>query len=155
MNGKNGKDIVVKVPLGTVVREISPLQRKIVVANLDKQEKMLIASGGLGGRGNREYPSISKKEKGASGVFKKLELELKLIADIGLVGYPNAGKSSLLGSLSRACPKVASYPFTTLQPYIGVVEYIDGLTLTVADLPGLIEGAHANKGLGHNFLRHI
>jgi GTP-binding protein len=120
----------------------------------------VIAKGGNGGRGNTRFASSVNRapmicEEGEPGDELELELELKTIADIGLVGYPNAGKSTLLGKLSHAHPKVAPYPFTTLHPVVGVVEFPDFTRITIADIPGLIDGAHDNIGLGHSFLRHI
>ena len=155
MDGAGGKDIYVKVPLGTQIREINKFGKTRLLASFDTEDSVLIAEGGKGGRGNKEFQYITQKEKGAPGKEKTLELELKLIADIGLVGYPNAGKTSLLAALTRACPKIASYPFTTLQPYVGIIDFIDGYRISVADMPGIIEGAHAGKGLGHEFLKHI
>ena len=155
MDGAGGKSEVIQVPLGTIVREINRFGKKRLLANFDEEGKVLVAEGGKGGRGNKDHPSVSEKEKGVEGRAKLLELELKLIADIGLVGYPNAGKTTLLAALTRACPKIASYPFTTLQPYVGVIDFVDGFRISVADMPGIIEGAHAGKGLGHEFLKHI
>ena len=155
MNGVGGKNIIISVPVGTYVREINRFGKKRLLANLDTPGKVLIAEGGKGGRGNKEFSQITTKEVGEPGKSKIIELELKLIADIGFVGYPNAGKTSLLAALTRACPKIASYPFTTLQPYIGIIDFIDGFRISVADMPGIIEGAHAGKGLGHDFLKHI
>lgn len=155
MDGAGGKNCTIKVPIGTIVREVNKLGKKRTLANFDTAGKVLISEGGKGGRGNKEFPNVTEKEKGEEGKAKTLELELKLIADIGLVGYPNAGKTSLLASLTRACPKIASYPFTTIQPYVGVIDFIDGFRISVADMPGIIEGAHAGKGLGYEFLKHI
>lgn len=111
-----------------------------------------MAQGGLGGAGNFKDKQITILEKGTFGEQREFELRLKLIADIGFIGYPNAGKSTLLSALTRAFPKIAHYPFTTLRPYIGQVKFVDDTKLIIADLPGIIEGAHANKGLGHEFL---
>lgn len=150
-NGRNGFDTVVEVPVGTVVFSLENGE-KILRADLVTEEQTLcIASGGAGGKGNsRDLPA----EPGQEGEEKTLLLELKLLADVGLIGYPNAGKSTLLGAISRAKPKVAEYPFTTLIPHLGVVETKER-SLTVADIPGLIKGAHEGKGLGDEFLRHI
>lgn len=155
MNGAGGKDMFISVPLGTIVKEVNKLGKSRTLGILNTEGKLLIAQGGKGGRGNRSTPEITEHEKGEEGKTKKLQLELKLIADIGFVGYPNAGKTSLLASLTRACPKIASYPFTTLKPYIGILEFIDGKRISIADMPGIIEGASEGKGLGFEFLRHI
>ncbi|MBE6357126.1 MAG: GTPase ObgE [Lentisphaerae bacterium] len=158
MHGKNADPITVKVPVGTVIRDLATGE---ILADLDTPgAKAVVAKGGRGGRGNARFASSTnraprKRELGFPGEEKQLELELKLIADAGLVGYPNAGKSTLLTRISGARPKVAAYPFTTLHPVIGVVEYPDYVRINVADIPGLIDGAHANVGLGHEFLRHI
>lgn len=155
MDGIGGKDIYIKVPIGTYVKEVNKFGKTRLLANLDTEIQVLVAEGGKGGRGNKDHPSITQKEKGVAGKEKVIELELKLIADIGLVGYPNAGKTTLLAGLTRACPKIASYPFTTLQPYVGLIDFIDGFRVSVADMPGIIEGAHLGRGLGHEFLKHI
>lgn len=172
--GARGRHTVVRVPCGTVVKEVlrngasgrdSRYYERVQVCDLDEPlSYYTAATGGKPGLGNSVQAGRARKSSSASGNFRApghqgdqcyYELELKTIADVGLVGYPNAGKSTLLGGLSRAQPKVAAYPFTTLHPTVGRVEFTDAASLTVADLPGLIEGAHANKGLGHEFLRHI
>ena len=158
MHGRNGKDLVLKVPLGTIVRDLSTGE---TIADLDSPGiRHLIATGGKGGKGNARFLSNFNRaprehEPGAPGEEKEIELELKTIADAGLVGFPNAGKSTLLRAISNAIPKVAAYPFTTLHPIVGVAEFPDFYRFRIADIPGLIDGAHRNVGLGHEFLRHI
>ncbi len=156
--GHKGDDLILKVPVGTVVRDLDSGE---VIADLDENgAQAIVANGGRGGRGNIHFATSTNRaprkfESGREGEERQLELELKMIADAGLVGYPNAGKSTLISNLSDARPKVAPYPFTTLHPVGGVVEYPDYRRLTLADIPGLIDGAHRNVGLGHAFLRHI
>jgi len=156
--GRGGDPLVVKVPCGTLVR--AEADGKILHDLVEEGERFTLVRGGKGGRGNAAFTSSTRQaprivEEGQPGEEGIFFLELRLIADAGLVGYPNAGKSTLLSRLSRARPKIASYPFTTLSPVLGILENDEGERLTIADIPGLIEGAHANVGLGHDFLRHV
>ncbi len=157
-DGKGGKDVVIKVPLGTVI--IDHGSKKILFDMDENSLSAVLAKGGKGGKGNSNFAtSINQTprfaEKGKPGEYKKVILELKLIADVGLVGFPNSGKSTLISTITEARPKIADYPFTTLKPNLGIVRYKDYQSFTVADIPGIIEGAHEGKGLGHQFLRHI
>jgi len=156
--GANGRDVVMRCPPGTVIKEFpggEPVSDLVEDGQCCK-----VAAGGRGGRGNTHFKSSTNQaprtaEKGGKGEERALELELKMIADVGLVGYPNAGKSTLLSKISAARPKIAPYPFTTREPHLGVVRYGDYSSFVAADIPGLMEGAHRNVGLGHAFLRHI
>jgi len=155
--GRSGADVVLPVPPGTVIREVGGAVLGEVLAHGDE---IVVARGGRGGKGNAFFATSTHQsprewQPGEEGEQRSLELELKLIADVGLVGKPNAGKSTLLSVISAARPKIADYPFTTLSPNLGVVQLSDARTFVVADIPGIIEGAHEGKGLGLQFLRHV
>lgn len=156
--GKDGEDVYIDVPLGTIVRD-SETNEVLFEITRDKEEKILL-EGGMGGRGNWHFKSPTNQtpryaQPGVSGQEGWFQLELKLLADVGLVGFPNAGKSTLLSVITSAKPKIADYPFTTLKPNLGIVQYRDFKSFVMADIPGIIEGAAEGKGLGHRFLRHI
>ncbi len=157
-HGKNGSDCIIILPPGTIV---SNMDTNEIIADLTKiEDEFILASGGKGGRGNKRFATSTNRaprhsQPGIPGIELKLKLELKLLADVGLVGLPNAGKSTLISSISAARPKIADYPFTTLTPTLGMVDPPFGEPFAVADIPGLIEGAHQGIGLGIKFLKHI
>lgn len=157
-NGKNAKDVIIKVPQGTIIKDNDT---GLILADLKNHgDEVVVAYGGRGGRGNTAFktqsnPAPNFAENGEPGEFRNLKIELKLLADVGLVGMPSVGKSTIISMVSKAKPKIAAYHFTTLHPNLGVVKVKDGRSFTIADLPGLIEGASLGEGLGDKFLKHI
>jgi len=157
-SGSNGKDEIIRVPVGTVVKDSDTNQ--ILYESINDGDKKIVVEGGKGGLGNWNFKSPTNQtpryaQPGICGVEKKLTIELKVLADVGLVGLPNSGKSTLLSVLTDAKPKIANYEFTTLKPNLGIVKHRDYNTFVISDIPGIIEGASKGKGLGHHFLRHI
>ncbi len=157
-HGKKGSDHLFYVPVGSIIKDAE--SGEVIADLVQEHERIVVAKGGKGGGGNVHYATSTNRAprragKGEPGEERWLLIELKLLADVGLIGLPNAGKSTLLSRLSAANPKVAAYPFTTLEPQLGVLQFDDGRQCIIADIPGLIEGAHEGAGLGHKFLRHI
>ena len=157
-HGKDGKNIIIEVPLGTIAKSDENDEKILEILN-DNEEKVLL-EGGIGGLGNFHFKSATNQsphysQSGEKGSEKKITLELKVLADVGLVGFPNAGKSTLLSTISKAKPKIGDYPFTTITPNLGVIPFKDDKSFVMADIPGIIEGASEGKGLGIRFLRHI
>jgi GTP-binding protein len=157
-HGRYGADYIINVPAGSIIKDAET--DEVIADLIEDGQHIVVAQGGKGGRGNAHFTSSTNRApriagKGRPGIERWLRIELKLLADIGLVGLPNAGKSTLLSSLSAAQPKIASYPFTTLEPHLGVLQSPNHRPCIIADIPGLIEGAHQGAGLGHKFLKHI
>ena len=157
-HGRSGSDVTITLPVGTVIRHAET--HDLLADLVTPEQRAIVAEGGKGGKGNARFATSTNRaprtfEEGTPGEELQLDLELKLLADVGLVGFPNAGKSTLISTLSAARPEIADYPFTTLQPHLGVVPLGEYDSFVMADIPGLIQGAHKGKGLGHQFLKHI
>ena len=157
-SGKNGNDLYIDVPIGTLIKNSET--NKLIFEISEKNKQEIILKGGIGGRGNSHFKTSTRQtpryaQPGKKGIEMQITLELKLLADVGLVGFPNAGKSTLLSEITSAKPKIADYEFTTLKPNLGIVNFDDYRSFVMADIPGIIEGASDGKGLGHYFLRHI
>jgi len=156
--GADGEDVFIEVPLGTVIRDTET--QEVLKEITEEGQEFIVAQGGMGGLGNNHFKTATNQtpryaQPGMDGVEADITLELKVLADVGLVGFPNAGKSTLLSVITAAKPKIANYEFTTLKPNLGIVQYRDFQTFVIADIPGIIEGAAEGKGLGYRFLRHI